>query len=473
MPWENRFEVKTATQANAFRQLIAKEAMRRRNEAALLERYQFHDNVTTLDGLGTHWDGTVVRGDPAAAAATPVFEDFRSTSASAAAASADEPIQGRRALILQRNMRSTVLHEGYAYNAGTIVGTGAATYSAKASVNAKEFGKLNPESTAPRTLARLRATNDERAQTAATAARERAKTAARTEEDVSMLRARLSGLDSTGFGSHIAAEHRRNHPSANDGTSDAVADVLPTGTGKAMGDAKPARAFGLRSAFATRVPLSAAHRDELASRAREVFRPLPQPSHVTEARDRQRAASRLQEESSMLRASRLTPHLLQSGTMRGASSMSSQQQQPPYHDHQGHREDVSAMIPNASESFATADTPLGDRSRAGGGGGVEPHSARKGERLRRLEHLETQLDAARSDSDQIRRNLVELCTMVETQQQPKINTGAPRRGGGPGSSRPASSRPFGASSQPSKSRALRPGTAAAAAAVTPPWLRPK
>jgi len=375
MPWENRFEVKTASQTNCYRQLIQKEALRRRNDAAILQRYRFHDHVTSLEGLGSHWDGTVVaptqtRSRPASAADT-------------------APLQGKRAL-LQQQSRSTVLQEGYAYDQNTIASMGRVTLSRDSSVAGPAFARLNPEAANPRTLARLRAQNKAAAEAAAAeraAASNRARSAV---ERAHMLKARLSSVNAKGAYAvdDLAAVVAENANADDVASQDAaVADVAPTSAPCDQLADKRSEApknFGLRSCFlGSRRPVSAANCQRLATQAKSVFEPAPALEHVTAARERLRTAQQQREARSPL----------PSALARATSA-------PP---RRGSETPHTAM----SSSASVAVSPEHD---------VET-SHRLARRLQRIDELESQLDETRAERARVHSELAALCEKLEVQQQ--------------------------------------------------------
>jgi hypothetical protein len=415
MPWENRFDVKTASQTNAYRQLIGKEAMRRRNEAAILSQYRFHDQVTSLDGLGVHWDGTVVAGGASAVRELdPKFESY-SQSRQLKSAASGEGHASRRRDVLNKNLSSTVLHEGYAYNKATLASTASASFNPAASVVADDNRRLNPDSAEPRTLARVREENRQLMEQRALLSRQRARDAAEERARGTELLARLQ-LDAprpnappsqiaTISAAAAAARQRSYEPS----DSGALGDVLPAHAGASETPAASPKRHGLRSCFLpSSRPISGKQCDAIAARAREVFAPLPTPPQVLASRQRLAEISRQREATSVHRSL--------------ASPRSPSRHHPLPHS-------------AAGEAKPHVNPPTPPRS-------PTKDDATEAQRFDRLQELEFELDGARADRRQMQGELLALCTVLEKQQpQSKQLKGAGKTAPTVGRLRPASSRP--------------------------------
>ena len=433
MPWENRFHVRTASQTNAYRQLIHKEAMRRRNEAAILSRYRFQDHVTSLDGLASHWDGVVVGATMTGSAENYGEGDGSHTTngrASQQHQQQQQPplVQGARAL-LQRQSKSSVLNEGFPYDTDMLRTVKHVAHDTAASVVSEQFAPMNPDSADPMTRARLRAKNRAIAAAKLQELRDHARENAEHIEQAAMLRQRLSSVAAKGavdldrythaavnVAADRAAMAARMHGGHGDQASAAPTvgeDIAPANpvlsrsalaSGPSTADPKAAspKRFGLKTCFAGSGsrPMSGVNRDALAERARAVFAPLPEDPVVVAARSRLQSASALANESAARLHRAVSPVRVRSSTAQASFHGGAQLSQLTAPEAAPKPSDGGRPPRPSTTSADTADPGTTLQARSD-----------------RIAQLENELEESRAARGALQASLASLCDRFEHQQQ--------------------------------------------------------
>lgn len=371
MPWENRFETRTFTQCNAYRQLIGKEWMQRRNAEVRMRNYQFRDELSGAAAPAEHWTGDVI--DTTTGRLSPVHEAAAYNPKQAALqrarpASAAPVLQGKRAL-LHVQSRSSVLDEGVPLKT-QLVPTGAAEFNSANSITSKRYTSLNPEAAAPRTLSRVKHENMLRAE-AISLERRAARLAKQRGEDPALA---------------VAGVQLARDPAV-DPCAPAAADEPPRTTTPPHPSDVPR--FGLRSE-GTRRPLTPGARAKLRDIGKSVFDRPPLPAHVADARKKRADAA--------AEAQRAAEDLFFRRGMAPAAG-------------------AGAVEPLAVQRRPASAVPSSRASVASRGSSRLSSAAHNAAVAEKLDNLEAMVDEDRTLRDNIRTSIADLCTLVESATQ--------------------------------------------------------